>query len=302
MNSNNEMKNAINKTGIWRGLTASIVAVMLALGASHAGATLLVYESFDYTASGTVVGGSGGTGFASTGISTWSGDKTVNGSALTNSSTAIAQGSSLAYSGLTTAGGSVALTPGTSSAPIYRSLGSNYSYGTYYMSFLVQKTNSGTGNLVLSLLNGTASTQVLIGQLNQYDAAGINDKWAIRTPSTGIATSSGVSITNAVTLLVLKVDMTAGADTLSLYVNPTSSTEPGSANLTYSTDIGQFNMIGLVSSYTYFAATTVTGSFDEFRLGTTFADVAPIPEPGSVALVSLGLAGLVWFSRRKLAA
>jgi hypothetical protein len=42
---------------------------------------------------------------------------------------------------------------------------------------------------------------------------------------------------------------------------------------------------------------TQVDGFDEIRLGTTFASVAPIPEPGSLALAALG--GLMMFRRRR---
>jgi hypothetical protein len=38
--------------------------------------------------------------------------------------------------------------------------------------------------------------------------------------------------------------------------------------------------------------------FDEIRFGTNFADVSPIPEPSTYALLAAGLGALVWLRRR----
>jgi len=40
-------------------------------------------------------------------------------------------------------------------------------------------------------------------------------------------------------------------------------------------------------------------NLDEIRLGTTLGDVVPVPEPAAMALVGLGLAGLLIFKRRQ---
>jgi hypothetical protein len=48
--------------------------------------------------------------------------------------------------------------------------------------------------------------------------------------------------------------------------------------------------------------TTSTGTiFDEFRIGTTFASVTPIPEPSTSALlIGLGALALIGMRRRRL--
>jgi len=47
----------------------------------------------------------------------------------------------------------------------------------------------------------------------------------------------------------------------------------------------------------YFEPGERTIYFDEFRQGTTFADVAPVPEPGAFAVVALGVGSLVLAGR-----
>jgi hypothetical protein len=43
---------------------------------------------------------------------------------------------------------------------------------------------------------------------------------------------------------------------------------------------------------------TSVAKFDEIRFGTSFADVSPIPEPSTYALLAAGLGALVWLRRR----
>lgn len=40
-------------------------------------------------------------------------------------------------------------------------------------------------------------------------------------------------------------------------------------------------------------------SIDEIRLGTTIADVLPVPEPSTYALLIMTAAGALWFARRR---
>ena len=78
--------------------------------------------------------------------------------------------------------------------------------------------------------------------------------------------------------LVAHVRRLPGNDLVTLFVNPTPGTEPTSGGFTYDqTDLGggapQFDLEVVAPS-------SITSSFDELRVGTTYADVAPVvPEP-----------------------
>ncbi|MEM7314270.1 MAG: hypothetical protein AAF497_14065 [Planctomycetota bacterium] len=72
--------------------------------------------------------------------------------------------------------------------------------------------------------------------------------------------------------MVLKSEFENGADTFSLYVNPT----PGGPEPVVA-DAVSFASVSNVLGLTLYS----TGAFssDEFRIGETFADVVPVPEP-----------------------
>jgi len=106
--------------------------------------------------------------------------------------------------------------------------------------------------------------------------------------------------------LVLAYNDVAGAanDTFSLYVNPTDVTTEAN-NTAYMTSgfIGTGSEQTTVSAIDFRQGTATqapTLTADNLAVGTTFADVANVPEPSSVALgIAGGLAGLVIWKRRK---
>jgi len=83
------------------------------------------------------------------------------------------------------------------------------------------------------------------------------------------------------TLLVLRADLQPGNDRFTLYVNPSPlSSEPLTGIVKQDMDIGALDGIVLYS--------TGAHSVDEIRWGTTFADVTPVPEPGTIFLALVG--------------
>jgi hypothetical protein len=94
---------------------------------------------------------------------------------------------------------------------------------------------------------------------------------------------------------------TSANDTISLFVDPT----PGLAvpNVPAVT-LSNTNLSNVISDIPFYAANNEAVSFDEIRLGNSFADVAPAPEPGiwatlAVGAVALGgVAARRWMGRR----
>ena len=91
-----------------------------------------------------------------------------------------------------------------------------------------------------------------------------------------------------------------------MYLDPTDSTEsnytPAADILVASSDLA-FSHHGAISNFTFSGGGHIPGSFDEVRWGETFADVTPfltpVPEPGTISLLALGLAGAAVMRRRR---
>ncbi len=95
-------------------------------------------------------------------------------------------------------------------------------------------------------------------------------------------------------LFVLRAEFLSGADLFRLYIDPpTDQAEPNAASATLnSVDLGTVTTVGLTGPGAF--------GFDELRIGTTWGDVTPVPEPGSLALLLVGGLGLSvhWLRRR----
>jgi len=109
-------------------------------------------------------------------------------------------------------------------------------------------------------------------------------------------------------------------DTVSMWINPIASTLgdnggeaiAGAAGGSYysainayttpaanldASQIQSFMLIGLAQSAVS-TTKSIDITLDELRIGTTWADVTPIPEPGMLALLGLGITGLLCLRRR----
>lgn len=264
----------------YRCLGIATIGAMLAW-CSSVRATLIAYEGFDYTASQSVAGLSGGTG--------WSG---AWGSVAGGTINVTSPGST--YPGLETAGNGVTVTPTSGLTSTSRSFATINS-GTVYFSVLMDNTNGGTRVLGMRLFN------------NSTEVAGVGSPNGVTTWSTWLGStikSSTVSTaSNVPTVLVLRVDFNAvgNQEKIRLYVNPTpGAAEPVTANAEYTGDvIAAINKIDLIAGYSNGVQTTAIGTFDEVRIGTTWADVTPqaVPEAASAAVLG-SCAGVALLARR----
>ena len=262
---------------------ASIVAsafIVLSPKVSHA--TLLSYESFDY-ATGNLAGQNGGTGF--TGAWATVGD----------SGAATVQANSLAYSTLSTTGNKTYLLPTTQTSGASRTF-SDINSGSLYMSFLAN-LDEGNRFFAIRLYDGSAQ-RALVGRLS-------TSNWMIQSTNGGNVNGfTAIAPTLDTTfLIVLRIDFNASGDNerLRLYVNPTpGGTEPVTAGADITSLASfQINRLDIAAGYTTGgASTTAKGWFDEIRMGTTYADVTPIPEPSTMALFG-GAAALLLLRRRR---
>jgi len=246
------------------------------LSALPARAALIASDQFTDTES-TLAGNTGGTGWSAA----WTGSgQTVVATSLqyTDSNGAI----------LPTAGGAVNF--GGNNTESFRVLtaGLGTDGTTIYMSFLAQITSGDYAGI--ALFNGTNEVFFAgkpFGATNfGYEKGGGGDRvTAANSPVTSLS------------LLVYKIEFGAGTtlgnERVSLFVNPTLGTEPTTISVSNNFPTFAFDRIRISSGLN-----AVTGQVDEFRMGTTYLDVAPVPEPSAALLSALGVFGLAVRRRR----
>lgn len=269
---------------------------VLTLGADRADAQLLAYEGFDYAAEGGLtgfLGSNGGTGFDGP----WS-----DGLAASNSATQIVSGSlsSTSFPGLTTNGNSFSFQGQDGNTRVFRDLsltgslapfvdegfiGGGTQDGALYVSFLMGHQGdddfneiSVTQTSIFEVGRGDLSSASNAAFTAGVDAAGGFPQQRAVTNKTATGQFPLPGPTSSIDLIVLEVDFVAnGDDTLNIYVNPTATTQPGSPDGTLTGNFA-FDRIGFGGFQQSPAA-----FFDEFRLGTSYADVfAAAPVLGDV--------------------
>ena len=202
----------------------------------------------------------------------------------------------LTYGGLVTDGGALALSGGNNrtgrliDSPVTAS-----TTGTVYLSFLMELSAVSNQYKALELHNGgfddNTNRNFRLG--NGGGANGFsNTDYGFRIAGgSNQLLGAGDTDTN---LFVVRFDLSdaAASDSVTVYRNPTNLiSEAANTGVTLAGQDIAFDRI----SVAMFTGELVT--FDEFRLGTTFNSVVPIPEPGSLAL--LGAGGLCLLARRR---
>jgi hypothetical protein len=279
-------------------LVAAAMGLFIAVrSTSHA--ALIAYEGFNYADATALNGLAGGTGWSDA----WTAVPGTGGAA-------VAQSPGAAYPLLITEGNK-AFIQRTNQAfrPLTAGiLGTGATADeTIWVSFIGQRT--GANNVRLFRVGfyeaSTANDpKFLVGEGNN-DAA---DIWNMRF--TGADLTGANPITSAVpittqSLLLMKIDYnSAGADDMTMWINPDLSLgEPTNVSPSFvGSSIGEFDLAFSVVSMragTLSGGNEGQGFYDEIRIGTTFADVTPIPEPGSMILALFGLSSVFAVARRK---
>lgn len=266
-------------------------------------ADLLAYEGFDYTAGTSLAGQSGGLGFATA----WG----------TSAGVATMADPGFGYANLITSGGRLSVAGDTSgSLSIFRDLSTAQGTDgtTVWVSFLGQDTTTpsatfGPGGapsmlrpINFSLFNGT-SERLALGEgtrnsgvsLPDTDVWGLVERGGVNNAGTVWSTAPLADLT----FVVVRIDYgAADADTAYMWVNPALGAEPSTASATISTTFTDmsFNRIRPFAGNPTTQSENVgaSGFLDEIRIGATWADVTPVPEPGVLGLGALGLMGLIF--------
>ena len=300
-----------------RVLAVAALVGLSCVGRSASGA-LLTYEGFDYantTEIGPTAGGNGQTGGSGWSTSTSAG--VPNGTWQTSASpNAAPKATSPGLSYTDSLGNQLQVTGNkatyggtTSHSGVIRSLANTFNGAdgsmtgkTIWVSYLSEYHGAVPGSpvdsryLYMSLYNGNSSV-VNVGKWNNTGTTNGTSNtalWSLNGNGTTNVSDDVIS-QNVTALLVLKIDFTSTTTAnLSLFVNPTiGGADPVTADVSQTRNTAlTFNAIRIQGNG--------NGSWDELRVGESFADVTPfvaVPEPTTVGL--LGGAGLLSLARRR---
>ena len=272
---------------IARRLAMMIVASSVLWPPRGADGALLAYDAFDYAPAGSdLLGNAGGSGFATS----WR----AGGFNASNHSNYDIQGGSLSFGGLRTNGNRVQSSSIQAIGGLTRDF--NTPLGapgtTRYISFLLRPEgtlNAGAFNGFLGVvIEQPLEPELFIGK----PGGGAVNRYVMEDRGGAVQTvSTTAPVVGETVFFVLKAVFATGNDQFTLFVNPVPGAPEPVGGLTKSnSDVG--NVAGL----TIYS----TGAFsaDEFRLGETFADVTPIPEPAAMPQLLLLAVGVSFLARQ----
>jgi hypothetical protein len=270
----------------------SLRVAFLVLGLSvyplaSAHANPITYEGFDYKKDDSLDGKNGGTGWGNAWSSPQAAATIIEQSLADPTKTLITTGGALATSSKDQAGG----------VRVLKNKLGEINDQRYFLSFLLQpngnKTDQNEAGIVIPSSGGGQSEFVLVGKprlagKNEY---GLTTGGATpKTSFTGIAPKDGETV-----FLVLEEEFgkgAGGADKFSLFVNPKpggAAPDPKTLKAQFDFPVPLINQL-MLASFARANDGSVIGSawtFDEIRLGTTYADVAPkaVPDASSSLLL-----------------
>ena len=232
-----------HSVGRWISAAACIAFIF-----SGANAAPLAYEGFNYAPGTPLAGQTAPLGFSAAFTASNSGLNVSSGGSSFGDLDVI--GNKLEFAGSNNNGNFGTLsnspeTPGTS----------------VYFSYLMQASPTG-GYAGVSLFNG-GDEVLFTGKRN-----GPTYVFGME-PKIGDSGNTPVPVTR-LSLVVFRIDFAADSAVIRMYVNPQTADEPATADLTVT------RTVALNYDRVRFQSHDVTGSVDEFRMGDTYADVAPM--------------------------
>jgi len=255
-------------------------------------AAIIASDNFDY-ATGEVAGQNGGSGWAGA----WSANTGVTQVATPSTSLG---------------GGNALQVTGNNNNAAYRQLSSAFTGDNLYVDFYIQ-LDAGvlSANDFLGLWLDTASTGDHTNRPNigiKADGSGTNDVFVRTNGTTGaFASSSNIGTTNDITYhIVGLLSRTAPGNytSFSLWLNPTVDSTAADAIMLGNTGLSQISYVGFRSVNLDSGDVLL---IDDLQLSTTWNEALRIttsttndvPEPGTAALIGLGLLGFGLSKRRK---
>ncbi|GAB2902752.1 hypothetical protein GCM10027046_34960 [Uliginosibacterium flavum] len=206
-----------------------------------------------------------------------------------------------------TSGNSALVVSSNSDNLAYRSLDAVFSGNEVFLSvnMALSPSSSFAANDFVSLWLDNALTGAHTSVPNfgiKADLSGTNDVFARSTGTSGSAVSgSNLVAGQSFTLLARVYKSTAAGnyDGIQLWFNPTASDSLASADASFSgnSGISSFSAIGLRTA-NLDAGDSV--SVSNLKVGTAFADVSPVPEPSTTAMLLAGLGMMGFIARRRL--
>ncbi len=305
-------------------MKSSCALLSLLFCATQAGASLLIYEGFDYAAGANGLNAqNGGTGFAAAWDS-GNADVTAGSMAYTDGG-----GRVLTTSGNRAFIDSSGVSPavGTTIQP-FRSIAAAMDTApgtTAYISLLGHQTAGDARGMNFAFFTdianastiapyNTSQERISIGHGSSQPFAAGPFTWGAFVFANGnngalpqvIGSNYSSASVLSSTFLVLKIEVNASGldDRYSLFVNPSLDAE-GTPAVTFLRDsLQSLNELDRIRPFAGGSNATLApaqANFDELRIGTTWADVTPftaVPEPGAASLGLLALAGCLGRRRR----
>ncbi len=272
------------------------MAALLSLGTLSVQAAPLAYDTFeDYTAATNIHGQTGGSG--------WNGAWTVQaiGSGSTGTATVSATEITYNYGGATLGGGQSLLLSNTSNGTQRNVFASTNTGGSdYYVSFIFRF--SGTVFAGVQALDGDPDiANDSIGMVNATGSVGA------RVDSGTSSSANGLVVENTTYFMVVQYTGWTGTNysTVNLWINPNTGAQSGSSISATYTDPTPLDGGGSAGFLGFYVRTTIDSVpaesmlIDDLRVGTDWASVTAIPEPGTASLSAGGVVALLALCTRR---